>query len=53
MGIPIHQTENRINQLFMLKKIVKESSVELRQLIDTVGKNIRVLHTIAVPFDKL
>jgi hypothetical protein len=45
--------DNHINQLFVLRKIAKESSVELRQLIDTVVKNIRVLHTIDLPMDKL
>jgi hypothetical protein len=45
--------ERHIIDFFALKPIYHGSSVQLRDLIDTVIKNIRVLVTIELPMNQL
>jgi hypothetical protein len=45
--------ERHISDLFNLKPVNRESSTDLRCLLDVVIKNIRVLKTIELPLDAL
>jgi Protein of unknown function (DUF1759) len=45
--------DNHINEIFQLKPIRHESASDLRNLLDVVMKNLRVLNTIGLPLDDL
>jgi hypothetical protein len=45
--------ERHVNELFNLKALVRESSADLRHIIDTLLKNIRVLETLELTKNEL
>jgi hypothetical protein len=45
--------DNHISEIFQLKPIRHESASDLRNLLDVVMKNLRVLNTIGLPLDDL